>query len=198
MIGDKRIALACFVMMGLSVVSTHGQIQGFQSTDLHDLKSVGDVQISPDGSTILFTVTNREGSGGSSSRLWIYDIESESMGQLLESSGSTARWSPDGSHIAYMGDLNDRSGLVVIRADGSGARFLAEVTGTNQVFDPLGGSWDLATPIPTARSHSAIAVVDTLIYLIGGRYGPLSQAINLAVNEAYSPASGLWLLNPEP
>src|SRR5207249_3364475 len=43
----------------------------------------------------------------------------------------------DGRSLAYRGRVGDKTGLVVSRPDGSGARFLAEMTGTNA---PLPGS----------------------------------------------------------
>jgi dipeptidyl aminopeptidase/acylaminoacyl peptidase len=151
----KRIPSEFFLIAVLATVSTSGQSQGFLSSDLHNLKSVGDVQLSPDGGTILFTLTNREGVGRSSSRLWIYDLESESARQLLETSGSNARWSPDGSRIVYLGDLDGRSGLIVMRSDGRNPRFLAEVTGTNH---PLPSSGERFTWAPDGN---AIAFVST-------------------------------------
>src|SRR6187397_3541666 len=52
-------------------------------------------------------------------------------------SSDDPHWSPDGQWIAYRGRVGEKSGLVIAKPDGSGARLLAEVTGTNA---PLPGS----------------------------------------------------------
>ena len=131
------------------------QQPGLTSEDLHTLKSVGDVQLSPNGELIVYSLTSREGTGRSSSRLWIYVVEENSTSQLLDTPGSNARWSPDGSQIAYVGDLNDRYGLVVMQPDGGNPRFLSEVSGTNH---PLPSSGERFTWAPDG---SAIAFVST-------------------------------------
>ncbi|MFC1640105.1 prolyl oligopeptidase family serine peptidase [Gemmatimonadota bacterium] len=146
------VLLATLVLVALPI---YAQQQGFRSSDLHNLRSVDDVQLSPDGSTILYSITSREGLGRSSSRLWMYGLEDGSTRQLLEGSGSSARWSPDGSFIAYIGALGDRSGLIVVRADGSDPRLLTEVSGTNH---PLPSSGERLTWAPDG---SAIAFVST-------------------------------------
>src|SRR5258708_3728023 len=46
-------------------------------------------------------------------------------------SASAPEWSPDGQQIAYRGRVADKAGLIVSKPDGSGARFLAEMSGTN-------------------------------------------------------------------
>ena len=148
----RLLAATCAVMVAFPLTA---QQTGFASTDLHSLKSVGDVQFSPDGRTILYSLTSREESGRSSSRLWIHDFETGSTRQLIDGSGSNARWSPDGSSVAYVGALRDRRGLIVIRSDGSQPRFLSEVSGTNH---PLPSSGERLTWAPDG---SAIAFVST-------------------------------------
>ena len=144
----SAIALTC----GLPV---HAQRTGFEGADIHALKSVSDVQLSPDGRSILYGVVSREGPGRPSARIWIYDVATGSARRLLDRSGSGARWSPDGSSIAYFGELDGRSGLIVMRADGSEARFLAAVVGTNH---PLPSSGERLTWAPDG---SAVAFVST-------------------------------------
>ena len=142
----------CFTAAAIPLAA---QQPGFESADLQKLKSVGDVQLSPNGRFILYSISNREGQGRSSSRLWIYDLEDGSTRQLLDGSGSSARWSPDGSLVAYIGSQGDQRGLIVVQADGSDPTFLAEVSGTNH---PLPSSGDRLTWAPDG---SAIAFVST-------------------------------------
>ena len=53
------------------------------------------------------------------------------------------------------------------------------------------GSWTSKSPMPTARDHLAIGVVNGKINAIGGRiHGNYGK--NLNVNEMYNPASDKW------
>jgi hypothetical protein len=54
-----------------------------------------------------------------------------------ESSGGP-EWSPDGQWIAYSGKLGDKSGLIVSHPDGSGAKFLSKLEGTNNPLPTMG------------------------------------------------------------
>ncbi|NHJ31953.1 MAG: hypothetical protein FK732_03735 [Asgard group archaeon] len=89
-----------------------------------------------------------------------------------------------------------------------------EATNTNQVYDPQTDTWSTGAPMPTARQGVGLAVVDDLIYAIGGiypeYYTPTSDSItsdvqyslltntknnpvnfvpqeNCALNEQYTP-----------
>ena len=57
-------------------------------------------------------------------------------------------WSPDSQSIAYHGRVGDKAGLVVAQPDGSGARLLAEVSGTNA---PLPGASTTASWSPDGK-----------------------------------------------
>lgn len=148
------ILAVCAVAL-MSALPLSSQQPGVESADLYSLESVGDVQLSPDGRSILYGLTSREGAGRPSSRIWLYDLENGSTRQLLEAPGSSARWSPDGSSIAYVGSLGDRSGLILVSADGTNPRFLADVSGTNH---PLPSSGERLAWSPDG---SAIAFVST-------------------------------------
>jgi dipeptidyl aminopeptidase/acylaminoacyl peptidase len=143
-------AIAVALAIGLPV---HAQEAGFQSADLHQLKSVGEVQLSPDGRYITYSLTSREDPGRPASTIWIHDVAAGTNTHLVDGSG--ARWSPDGSRIAYFGRMGDRSGLIVVRPDGRGARFLSDVRGTNH---PLPSSGERLTWAPDGN---AIAFVST-------------------------------------
>ncbi len=149
------IGLAVWAVVLMSALPLSAQQSRIESADLYSLKSVGDVRLSPDGRSILYGLTSREDPGRPSSRVWVYDLESGNTRRLLEEPGSNARWSPDGSSIAYVGSLGGRSGLIVVPADGRNPRFLAEVSGTNH---PLPSSGERLAWSPDG---SAIAFVST-------------------------------------
>jgi N-acetylneuraminic acid mutarotase len=55
--------------------------------------------------------------------------------------------------------------------------------GTVEVFDLNANSWSTGMSLPTPRFHSAAAVVDGVIYVIGGRSGDAE----LSTVEAFTP-----------
>src|SRR5689334_19923023 len=99
---------------------------GFQSSDLLKLRSVGAVQFSPDGSRLAYTISRNDRPRRPFSQLWIMTLE-DSKSICLSSgndSSNDPEWSPDGKWIAYSGKLDDKSGLIIARPDGTGKRFL--------------------------------------------------------------------------
>lgn len=118
------------------------QTSGLQSADLLKLRSVAEVKLSPDGSRIAYTVINNNGDARPYSQLWLMTVadgKSTKLGSGKEGS-SNPEWSPDGQWIAYDGKLGDKSGLIVARADGSNAKFLAPLQGTNSPLPSTGKS----------------------------------------------------------
>jgi hypothetical protein len=57
-----------------------------------------------------------------------------------------------------------------------------------EAYDLVTGQWSARPPMPTARTGFGVAVVDGIIYAIGG--GDMTG--NLATVEAYDPATGAW------
>ena len=113
-----------------------------QSSDLLKLRSVGEVKFSPDGSRLAYTVINNDGSGRPYSQLWIMNMPDGKQVRLArgKESSSNPEWSPDGQWIAYDGKLNEKSGLIVSRPDGSDARLLSPLQGTNSPLPSTGKS----------------------------------------------------------
>lgn len=73
---------------------------------------------------------------------------------------------------------------------------------TNEVYDPAANKWESRSPMPTARNHAAVGVVNNKIYVVGGRLGAgfITRASNTDIVEAYDPATDQWgaLLAPMP
>jgi N-acetylneuraminic acid mutarotase len=65
---------------------------------------------------------------------------------------------------------------------------------TVEEYDPATNTWRARSPMPTARNHSAVGVVNGKIYVLGGRLGSafISAASNTDVVEEYDPASDQW------
>ncbi|HUR35035.1 MAG TPA: S9 family peptidase [Vicinamibacterales bacterium] len=104
------------------------------AADLYRLRSVGEVALSPDATRVAYTVTQNPAQGRPYAQLWIMELASGRTARVgdEQSRGSSPVWSPDGSRLAFQGRIgNAEGGVVVVRADGSGAGVVAPKQGTN-------------------------------------------------------------------
>ena len=100
------------------------------STDLYKMRSVGSVSLSPDGTRIAYSVENN---GTDRPPLPPALPRDPPLGRSHAGGrrGRSSRRSvvvPDGKLFAFTGSVGGKSGLHVANADGTGIRFLAEVT----------------------------------------------------------------------
>jgi dipeptidyl aminopeptidase/acylaminoacyl peptidase len=139
----------------------------FVSRDLYQLKSVGDVQISPDARRIAYSVQNNDRPGRPYSQIWILDVATRQSVRLGSdrAAASGPRWSHDGQHIAYFGRDGGRAGVVVSRPDGSGPVLLAPVEDTNH-------------PLPSNGERLAWSPDDTQLAFISATPGPETENAN--------------------
>src|SRR5262249_13670993 len=153
--GRFTCMLACAA--GLAAIDASAQPR-LQSSDLLKLRSVTAVQLSPDATGIAYVVENNDGAGRPFGQLWVMtlaDGKSVRLGGDREESGNP-EWSPDGQSIAYRGRVGDRSGLVVARPDGGGARVVAEMSGTNA---PLPGTGKTIAWSPDGKRLAFVSAV---------------------------------------
>lgn len=104
-----------------------------QSSDLSRFRDVGEVSISPDGKQVAYAVISYDRPGRPYPQLWVMDVASGKSARLggEQEIASGAVWSPDGRWIAYSGEADGKSGLIIAHPDGSDRTFLAETQGTN-------------------------------------------------------------------
>jgi dipeptidyl aminopeptidase/acylaminoacyl peptidase len=169
-----------FICLLLASVS-YGQ--GLKSQDLYRMRSVGDVQFSPDEKHIAYTVSMNDKPGRHYSQLWIMDVASKKSIRVgsEKSTGSSPKWSPDGSMIAFVGGEEGKHGLNYVKADGSAETFLAEMSGTNS---PLPGQGDTFTWSPDSKT----------IAFVSSSAGPETQAATgdpmVITRYLYKPTAG--------
>jgi dipeptidyl aminopeptidase/acylaminoacyl peptidase len=161
--------------------TTSGQTGGgLTPKDVFALQSVGDVQVSPDGTRVAYSVVHSDGPGRPSAVVTILNLET-GRGTTLPRGSYGPRWAPDGRRLAFVGQSAEGAGLMVAEADGSGARFLAPVEGTNH-------------PLPSAGESVSWAPDGRRIAYISATPGPESSDANgdpmVITRYLYKPTAG--------
>jgi dipeptidyl aminopeptidase/acylaminoacyl peptidase len=148
------LCIACTMTL-LSIVPS-GAAQGFSSADIYQLRSVGGVELSPDGRHIAYTVVMRDRPGRPYGQLWIMDLATQKSARIggdKDTSGAPL-FSPDGKWLAFAGRQGEHTGLFVAHADGSDVTFLTIWSGTNS---PLPGTGKDLTWSPDGKQLAFIS-----------------------------------------
>jgi dipeptidyl aminopeptidase/acylaminoacyl peptidase len=151
-----RVSWCLFCALGLLAQVPSCAAQGLTSSDLSRLRNVGSVQLSPDGHRIAYTVVMRDRPGRPYGQLWIMDLATQKSARIGgdKDTGGGPLWSPDGKWLAFDGSQGDKSGLLLVRVDGSDVTFLASWSGTNS---PLPGTGNEMTWSPDGKQLAFIS-----------------------------------------
>ncbi len=111
------MSLTALVLLLLAAVAASAQTQSRKlSLDLYlEFEEVADPRISPDGKQIVFTrrwVDKLNDKGESA--LWVMNADGSKQRFLVK--GSSARWSPDGTRIAYLAE-GERKGTQIFNEE---------------------------------------------------------------------------------
>jgi Tol biopolymer transport system component len=123
----------------ICVVNTDG-------TGLKTLAHGGEPTWSPNGSKIVYTVTESAGAGQFSASIWVMNADGSGKKELYGGSlaDGQATWSPDGTQIAWsgwtsthaIGTTNDRSAIFVMNADGTNPHNITSKEGAGLDYWP--------------------------------------------------------------
>jgi dipeptidyl aminopeptidase/acylaminoacyl peptidase len=93
-----------------------------------NLRSISDLQFSPDSSRAAFVVTEPPKGERRARHIWLYEKMSGSVRQFTYSAKdeSSPRWSPDGKQLAFLSNREDQQQVYVMRADGGEAAALTK------------------------------------------------------------------------
>lgn len=158
-----RYRAAVAVAAALSASLTAQGLTGLQPADFYALQSVGDVQMSPTGGDLAYSVVSNAGPGRPTSSTWLRDM---ATGETVElEHGSGPRWSRDGRSIAYRGRTAEGAGLIVATRRGEEARLVAPIDSTNH-------------PLPSSGQSIAWAPDGRSIAFVSATPGPESEPAN--------------------
>ncbi len=109
-----------------------GTAPAWTPEEMLKVKGVGDVQVSPDGRRVAFTVTEHHISADTSeprTRIWLARADGSGAFPLTrgENSSNSPRWSPDGRWVAFLRHHSGRTNIWRIRADGGEAEPLTDL-----------------------------------------------------------------------
>jgi dipeptidyl aminopeptidase/acylaminoacyl peptidase len=146
MLRSRHFVLQAAVLILYMIVSlANANAEGLRSSDLLSLRSVGDVQFSPNGARLAYTIENNDGPGRPYTQVWMMILKEGKSVRIGGEKGPSSNpvWSPDSRWVAFQGSDGDRSGLMIAQPDGSGRKFLSAMRGTNSPLPSTGNtiSW---------------------------------------------------------
>jgi Tol biopolymer transport system component len=160
----RPLALGLAFVVSLTTAATLAA-QPFASADLQQLRSVGDVQLSPDGTRIAYSVQSNDRPGAPYTQIWIRDLNGGATRRLGtdRERARGPRWSPDGRHLAFWGRDGDHESVMIATADGGSMFSVALATGTNH-------------PLPSSGESLAWSPDSRQVAFVSGTPGPETDA----------------------
>ncbi|OGO66500.1 MAG: hypothetical protein A2030_01345 [Chloroflexi bacterium RBG_19FT_COMBO_50_10] len=114
---------------------TNRKLRTITAEDLYQFNTVSEVRISPDGQNVVYTVQRVEKKTEKKyTNLWVAPTMSGESRQFTtgDQHDGSARWSPDGSQIAFLSDRGDKdkpAQIYLIPITGGEARRLTQIDG---------------------------------------------------------------------
>src|SRR6202171_3018811 len=151
------LALAVFAMPTLAQESPKAAAPNLLTPEVSmNLRSISDLQFSPDGNRLAFVVTEPAKGERRARHIWIYEKQSGSIRQFTYSAKSDflPRWSPDGQQLAFLSDRDDQQQVYAMRANGGEASALTKGKRSVQNFAWSPDGKQIAVLAPDAKTEA--------------------------------------------
>ncbi len=141
----RRQFISVLICSLLFAAASQAAKRAFTIDDYYRIKVIEDVHVSPDGKTILFTVTNYDLARAKLMKhIWMMDADGANARQFTFGNKTELSpiFSPDGKWIAFVSTRDGDSNLYIMPANGGEARQLTRIS--TGVSDPLwspNGKW---------------------------------------------------------
>jgi len=135
----KRLALLLLSTLILAMPLA-AQKRAFTIEDLYRLKGVSELDVSPDGRAIIFTVTISDfPKGKRTSSIWMADIDGRNARSITQGEHDSApRFAPDGKSVSFLRVKDDLTNLFLLPVNGGEAAQLTKVS--TGITDPVWSS----------------------------------------------------------
>ncbi|HEX3557170.1 MAG TPA: S9 family peptidase [Thermoanaerobaculia bacterium] len=115
-----RHSLLCLALVLAFTASAQGQLTPERALDR---RGISDLQLSPDGSRVAFTVSEPPKGEARNSDIWVLDLRTKESRRFATSpkEDRSPRWSPDGKRLAFLSNREERTQIFVMPVDGGEA-----------------------------------------------------------------------------
>ena len=140
-----RLTTRLLIVLLLAATPAFAQKRAFTIEDLYRVQDIGELAVSPDGRTVLYTVATKDlGRAKREAHVWSLSLDGGEPRQLTysEKAESSPTFSPDGRSIAFVSTRSGDANLYLMPADGGEARPLTKLS--TGIADPVwspDGKW---------------------------------------------------------
>ena len=121
------------------------------------IRILQDPQFSPDGSKVVFVVSDPLKGQHRTRHIWIYDARMDQTRQFTysEKSESSPRWSPDGQRLAFLSNrAGDEEQIYVMRANGGEAAQITKSKSSVEALEWSPNGREIAYLAPDAKTEA--------------------------------------------